>query len=376
MKRLILLMALAITAVAPGGAAQAHKPGDSYLALTVEDDRLTGKWDIALRDLEHAIGLDRNGDRAITWGEVRARHDEIAAHALARVTIGSGSGVCTLAPAEQLIEEHGDGRYASLAFVGACPTMIETLDLTYNLMFDLDALHRGLISVQAGAVIQSRVLGPDGNHVRFDIQTPDLLAQSFGYVEEGIWHIWLGPDHLLFLVTLLMGTLVRRTKDGWRIEPSARRALVAILGIVTAFTLAHSLTLSLAVLKLVSLPSRLVEVLIATSIILAALNNLYPLVTRRLWLLALGFGLIHGFGFAGALSELGLPSSALALSLLSFNIGVEIGQLVVVGLFMLTVLAARTIRVDWAPVAAFGQLAVVTIGAVWLAERVAITLLG
>lgn len=127
----------------------------------------------------------------------------------------------------------------------------------------------------------------------------------------------------------------------WRPATTLRTVLLETTGIVTAFTLAHSLTLSLAVLGVVNLPSRLVESVIALTVLLAALNNLFPVVTTRRWSLAFVLGLIHGFGFASALWDLGLPTDALALALASFNTGVETGQLTIVAVVLPLAFALR-----------------------------------
>jgi hypothetical protein len=147
-----------------------------------------------------------------------------------------------------------------------------------------------------------------------------------------------------------------------------RRALVELVAVVSAFTVGHSITLALAALDVVDPPSRLVESLIAASVVLAALNNVVPLVQRRLWLIALGFGLIHGFGFAGVLRELGLPDQSLLVALLGFNVGVELGQLAIVALFVPLMWALA--RLDLHPRAAMlGSGAIAAVALWWLVER-------
>jgi hypothetical protein len=142
-----------------------------------------------------------------------------------------------------------------------------------------------------------------------------------------------------------------------------------IVNIVTAFTVAHSLTLSLAALDVVQLPSRLVESTIAASVALAGLGNLYPAMMARRWMIAFGFGLIHGFGFAAVLTDLGLPHDSMLLSLVSFNLGVELGQLAIVAAFLPS---AYLIRRSWSYprlVLTGGSLAVIVIALVWFTER-------
>jgi hypothetical protein len=142
-----------------------------------------------------------------------------------------------------------------------------------------------------------------------------------------------------------------------------------VLKIVTAFTVAHSLTLSLAALGMVKLPVRLTESAIALSVALAAANNLWPLIRERGWMVAFAFGLVHGFGFATALSDLGLAKGALALPLIGFNLGVEIGQLAIVAVFLPAAFALRRTWLYQDPLLRFGSALIVVVATAWCAER-------
>jgi hypothetical protein len=157
-----------------------------------------------------------------------------------------------------------------------------------------------------------------------------------------VHHILIGYDHVAFLLCLLLPVVLRRDGGQWRPAVTLRSTALQATAIVTAFTVAHSITLSLAALGWVVPASRWVEVAIAASVVLAALNNVRPVITQRLWLAGFGFGLVHGFGFAGALSELGLPAGARVLSLLGFNLGVEAGQLALVLVFLPLLFVVRT----------------------------------
>jgi hypothetical protein len=155
-------------------------------------------------------------------------------------------------------------------------------------------------------------------------------------------------------------------------EPNRRSAplWIEVVKVVTSFTVAHSITLSVAALGILSFPARLVESAIAASVVLAALNNIRPLVTRRLWLIAFGFGLVHGLGFASVLADLALPRDALLLALLGFNLGVEVGQLVLVGLFFGLVWAWRRLDVIWPQWAMPLPACIIAIVAgIWFIER-------
>ena len=369
-------------------AAQAHKPSDSYLTLKVDGSTLTGHWDIALRDLDFALGLDADGDGNITWGEVRARHAEIAAYAAARLALLGDGQNCALNIGVQQVDSHTDGAYSVLPLKVSCPAtaagtdpkLPATLALRYTLFADLDPQHRGLLNLQTAEGTRTAVLGPQASQQSFALGAAEAGAtwsQFLTYVREGVWHIWIGFDHILFLLSLLLPAvgvwLARpsRLPEPVRWQPAERfsQAGFDVLRIVTAFTVAHSITLSLATLGWVSLPSRLVESLIAASVVLAALNNVWPLFHGKRWWVAFGFGLIHGFGFATVLADLGLPPEALALALVGFNVGVELGQLAIVALFLPLAFWLRRSTFYRRGVLIGGSLLIALLAAVWLVER-------
>jgi len=365
--RLALLFTLALCA----GSALAHKPSDSYLALRVDGAALEGQWDIALRDLEYAIGLDADGDGAITWGELRARQAEVAAYALARLALHADGSACRPDMRALLVDEHSDGAYAVLRFDARCDTAPQrTLAIGYSLFADLDPTHRGLVRVQHGTLTASGVLGPDQPRLEVRLGESSRLRQFFEYAREGARHIWIGIDHVLFLVSLLLPAVLVYGARAWTPAPRFAPAFWDVFRIVTAFTVAHSITLSMAALGVLALPSRLVESVIALSVVLAALNNLYPLVLGRRWAVACGFGLVHGFGFASVLADLGLPRDALLVSLVGFNLGVEAGQLAIVALFLPAAFLARRHPLYRRLVFAGGSLAIALVASLWMLERI------
>lgn len=364
--RLALFICIALAAVS----ALAHKASDSYLNVTLSEAGVKGQWDIALRDLDYAIGLDGDDNGEITWGEVKARQQDIAAYAMARLSINAEGAVCPLKVTGQLVDEHSDGAYAVVRFDVACTANPRSLELTYQLFFDIDPQHRGLLRLQNGEQTQTTIFSPEVTSKRFDLgDKGGSLPQFLAYTKEGIWHIWIGFDHVLFLVSLLLPAVLVLSHKTW--QPAARfgGAFLEVLKIVTAFTLAHSITLTLAALEVVSLPSRLVESLIAVSVMLAALNNLYPLVHGRRWVVAFAFGLIHGFGFASVLVDLGLPKWALLSALLGFNVGVEIGQAAIVAVILPLAFALRATWLYRTVVLGAGSWLIVAIATLWFAER-------
>jgi len=365
MTRIVALLACVLLS-AP---AFAHKASDAYLTIERDGRSLRGQWDIALRDLDNALGLDANADGDITWGEVRSRQADIGAYAISRLQVSSGGERCSLSPTAYLIDTHTDGAYAVMTFTGACPQPGPTLALDYRLFEGLDPQHRGLLNFVENGQSRSVVFGADTPHRIVGGDSSGPVRQFATYLNEGVWHIWTGFDHILFLLSLLLPAVLVRHHDRWQAGASFRASFIDVAKVVTAFTLAHSITLSLAALSIVVLPSRLVESGIALSVVLASLNNVFPVVANGRWIAAFGFGLLHGFGFAGALHDLGLPAGSLALSLAGFNLGVEAGQLAIVMLFLPLAFALRSTWAYRRMVFAGGSVAIATLASVWLVER-------
>jgi hypothetical protein len=367
MRRLLLLLLL----VAAGGA-QAHKPSDSYLTVYADGKTLRGQWDVALRDLEFALGLDADGDGAITWGELKAKRRDVEAYAFSRLKLLADGNACAAEPEALLVDDHTDGAYAVMRFAARCPGEgYAAIELEYSLFFDLDPTHRGLVRVERGADSVTGVLSPEKPRMQIGAEGRSLLQQLGDYVREGVWHIWIGFDHILFLLSLLLPSVFvfSISRKQWVPAERFRDTLWDVFRVATSFTVAHSITLSLAALSIIQLPSRLVESTIALSVVLAALNNVWPLVHGRRWMVAFGFGLIHGFGFASVLADLGLPRQALLTALVGFNLGVELGQLAIISAFLPP---AYALRRSWAyrrVVFVGGSVLIALIAAVWLAER-------
>lgn len=358
-----LFLVLLMLAIAP---AYAHKPSDSYLTLNVEGTSVDGQWDIALRDLDFALNLDQDGNGELTWAEIRSQHGLIADYALGRLTLADDAGACSVTAGEQLIDMHTDGAYTVLRFKAVCPGAPDALTVGYRLFAELDPQHKGLLKLQVGDTTSSAIFSPDNARQTLSLRTSSRWSQFADYLTNGVWHIWVGFDHILFLLSLLLpAVLVPKIKGQGQ---TLRAATLDVLKVVTAFTLAHSLTLTLASLHLVALPSRWVESAIAASVVVAALNNLFPIFHGKRPLAAFAFGLIHGFGFASVLADLGLPQGALALSLFGFNAGVELGQLATVAVFLpFAFLTRRT----WfyRQLMTTGSALIALIAAVWLVER-------
>jgi hydrogenase/urease accessory protein HupE len=352
--------------------AQAHKPSDAYLQLQVQGSHIEQRFDIALRDLERDLALDANDNGQLEWGEVHTRWNDIAQTAQQGLSLTADGQACTPGPlGSPQLDEHSDGRYAVLMRRWACPADIRQLDVGYTLFAQTDPTHRGIAHVQHGAQSDTAVLVPTAASHRFEVAAGDGPPTGFaGFVLEGMHHILIGTDHILFLLALLLpAVLVRTKRNGWQAAPQLRPVLLDVLRVVTAFTVAHSITLALAAFDVVNPPSRWVESIIAASVVLAALNNLYPVICEGRWKLTFVFGLVHGFGFASALKDIGLTKAGLALPLFGFNLGVELGQLAIVAIFFAVVWTLRDTRLYRGAGLRAGSVAITLLALGWLVER-------
>jgi hypothetical protein len=370
MIKLITVLLLILPTLALG-----HKPSDSYLTINVEDrGTLSGQWDIALRDLERAVGVDQDRDARVTWGELKARRAELEDHILSRLTVTARDGdreqVCTLDSDGLKVDDHVDGAYAVFLLTGDCGLSPLSLTLNYRLLFDRDASHQGLVEVRYGDQ-PGQPVALSNQHREQTLRRDGSggLAALATFFWQGVHHILIGYDHILFLLTLLFPAVLVWRQGAWQPKESMREALLTTLGIVTAFTVTHSLTLALASLGLVNLPSWLVESAIAITVGLGALSNLAPRYFPRRWVMALVFGLIHGLGFAAVLADLGLDGGSLVLTLLGFNLGVEAGQALIVLVFVPAAFLVRRTAAYRRWFVPIGSVAIIAIATIWAVDR-------
>lgn len=355
--------------------AWAHKPSDAYLELRAQGNQIQLRWDIALRDLDLLLDLDTNRDGQLSWSEVKRRHPEIARNALESMNLQTSAGACKPGPVEHALVQHSDGVYAVMNLTSQCLSRADQVQISYRMFGELDPSHRAI--VKHGET--STVVTPNGNPVSLKLGSGAASAPETGisdsssilsHIQNGMHHILVGWDHLAFIVLLVLPAVLRRQNGRWLAEHDARASLKGILLTVTAFTLAHSITLSAAVLQWLNPPSRWVESAIALSILVAAAMNLLGTNRARWWPVAMLFGLIHGFGFASALNDAGLGGGSLAIGLVGFNLGVELGQLAFIVLLWPLIWFTRNLR-HWsqAAVPAVSSLLAIA-GGIWLLERV------
>ena len=339
--------ALAIPAVA-------HPVPFSYLDLQLQPDAIEVSLVAHIYDLAHDLGISPI-ERLLEPGFVAERAAAIRSLVVPRLQISIDGRPLKIEWSDPEILQ--DRQSLKLRFRYPISSAPGTSAVN-TVMFPYDPNHQTFVNVYERDEITSQFI-LDHNHTQteyFSGNRQGVFAVVRKFIAEGIHHILIGPDHLLFLVgLLLLGGTIRR-----------------LTVVVTSFTIAHSITLSLAALNILNPPARLIEPAIALSIVYVGADNILAKGGRdvRAWI-ALAFGFIHGFGFANVLREMGLPSRALTWSLFSFNLGVEIGQLIVV-VAVASALAALRSRSEWAGrhVAFAGSIVVIAAGAFWFVQRV------
>ena len=347
----------------------AHSASNGFVSMKVAGANISGALELALRDGELAVGLDDDSDGKVTWGELRSHQRDLETYVGEQFSIGATDAPCPLNFTALQVNDRVDGTYLWLPFNAVCPKELSELAIGYRVLAGIDPSHRGLLTLTAAGVTQTGMLGGQSGPQRFSFDRPAAWTAFVEYLHSGVWHIWSGIDHLLFLLSLLLPAVLVRRQGNWEAVPLARAAFYNIIKVVTAFTLAHSITLTLAALDVVRLPSRLTESIIAASIIVAALNNVFPKITAGRWRIAFGFGLLHGFGFASVLADMGLPPGARLLSLVAFNLGVELGQLAVVLAVMPLAYAIRKTVFYRRAVMPWGSSIIASLALAWLFQR-------
>ncbi len=350
------LRAILVVLALLGGSwsADAHPAPFSFVDISIRNGAVDVTAVVHIWDVAHEYGIENPND-LLDQGLVDERVSRLGALLNERLTLSVDGRPVVLRDwsVPELLAERQAVRVRAQGELDQAPGRLE---LSAEL-FPYDPNHQTFLNFYESDLTAQAILGGDDTSYEYFVGSRQgrwAVVQKF--VPAGVHHILIGPDHLMFLIGLLL------------LGGSAKQ----LLAVVTAFTLAHSITLSLAVLNVVTPPGRLVEPIIALSIVYVGVDNLMSRGGKdvRVWI-AMIFGLIHGFGFASVLREMGLPSGALGWSLFSFNLGVEFGQLAVVlaVAVMLSAIRARSAVVGERVVVA-GSIVVIAAGAFWFVERV------
>jgi hypothetical protein len=330
---------------------------------------------MTIADINQVLSLQLPTDGSVSKDQLSTHIPALQAYYADRVKIGLPGG---LQLDEFVMTNLTLAQYVSMPFAFEnLPSVPKEIAYDYNILFDIDTDHRGFLVIEndwrSGTFDAETnialVFSPDDTKRSLDLTSSTVMTGYYEMVKLGMHHIWEGIDHVLFLLALLLPSVMYRLKKDWLAQEKFREAFIYVVKIVTVFTLAHTITLTAATLNVVSLPSRLVESIIAISIAITALDILYPIFRGRIWMIVFTFGLFHGFGFASVLAQYAIPTSYMTFSLLAFNIGVEIGQVaIVIAVFPLLYL----MRGSWVYqqiVMRYGAIALIIVSLYWFIER-------
>ena len=352
-----MLLGLLI-AIGLAGAASAHETTRSYLTLDRQQSDVTAKLRVAFRDIEVAVWIDENLDGQITWGETTRRIDALTDYVTSALRFDT-TAECQMRRSDAGASQDSGIAYLDLTFQVQCPDPQADLRVTSRMFAEFDPDHRLFLTATAGPASINTLLWSAENSVLLTADSGGAPSSFFSYFKEGVRHLLQGADHLVFLLVLVLPAVAA--------GGNTRRALLGVLAAVTGFTLAHALTLAAATTSLLRPPTALIEVLIAVSIVVTAIDNLRPFIPAPRTAVAAFFGLIHGFGFATALGGLQLSGIGLATALIGFNLGIEAAQ---IG-FVLVLLPALLVVGHGRLLMRIGSVAAVAIGIYWVWARVA-----
>jgi len=365
--------------------ADAHIVNQSYIFLRVyETSGIEGRFEMSARELNKVFGTNLGKD--FTLEEIEPYLDEIKAYLLKNTSFASPLGKHEIVLKDEVEIQYIDlGNFIKVHFkLKNTEAIPDELTVNYSAVFEKDDTHRGFLITEynwkAGVINEEMNISLDfapGRTVDTMSLTDVSVWKGFvAMVRQGVWHIWIGIDHILFLVALILPSVVRRKENAtgyslsnWEPVLKFKPAFYYILKVITFFTIAHTITLTLASLEIITMPSRIAESIIAFSIGLAAFHNIRPIFKGRDWVIAFVFGLFHGFGFASVLADLGLTNDFLTISLLGFNVGVELGQLIIIALIFPVLYLLRNRKI-YNKILVYGSVILIVVSLYWFIERV------
>jgi hypothetical protein len=368
-KKLFAIVLLCLGAWTVSPAAHAHAQSTSYLLAELRPDGpVPLRWDLSVHDLIWSVFIDADYDGVATWKEILDARPAIVNAVLGQISVTRGGGVCPLRIDDFALADRAGQNYLSLAMTAEC-AMPGRLGISGPLFMVGDASQRVLLSAVRGEENLAGVLSA-AEPSWSEPAKVSAWASFARFIGEGVWHVLIGYDHIAFVLLLLLPSVMRSVDGRWQGAAGFGPVTRDIVTIVTAFTIAHSTTLALAVTGTVVLPVQPIEIAIAASIAVAGLLNLLPRLSGWRLPLAFGFGFVHGFGFANALGEIDAAGSSLLPLLAGFNVGVEVAQLGIVALVLPFIYLARRTRWYSAGVLPLGSCVLGAAGVVWLVQRI------
>lgn len=370
-----------------------HAPDQSMIFLRIYENGMGGRFEMEVKDINITLGT--NLDAGISEDDIAPHLTQLKNYFIENSKFESSLGnheVVFNDELEILLLDLGTFVIMDFDLTNGNPVP-DALDITYTGVFDKVSNHQGVVVVEynwkAGIfnneALISLIFTPSSTTQTLDLTDASVMKGFLTMIWMGIWHIFIGLDHILFILALVLPAVVVLLKKGdskvflparvpglgsvnnWKPVDKFKPAIIYVITIITFFTISHCITLSLAALDIFNLPSRLVETLIALSIALAAWHNIKP-IFKKDWVIAFGFGLFHGFGFASVLGDIGLSGEYMVLSLLGFNLGVELGQVAIICVVFPILFLLRNTKY-YARILVYGSLLLIVISLYWFVER-------
>lgn len=349
--------------------AMAHDPGLSFVNIELNRGKLSTHIIFARKDLERFVQLDKHNFFSIddTHIEDRQIKLELTQFILSAVELYVAEKKL---PAE-IIDIEVDTSDAVHFKLDYLTVTGESLLIHSSMIDKFSPGHRQIVKVRKNnQLVNSRILSARQPRFQLDLPELDQWSQFLSFMIDGVWHIWIGFDHILFIITLILPAVLLLNQKQWQPQSNLKQIIKQTVYVISAFTVAHSLTLALTVFDVISLPIQIIESVIAASVIIAAFNNIFIWVNQRLWLLAFVFGLVHGMGFASVLNEIGLYSYNQLITVIGFNLGVELGQIVIISIILPVLYSLRKYRFYKPVLMQSGSMIIIVIASMWFLERI------
>jgi hypothetical protein len=371
------LFALIAIFLLPASSAFGHAKGEDYIFINIQEQAIEGEFQINIDELRDKLGIGIPDLGSAEVGILTESEETVYAYIRENFSISpQGDSPYPITFAGVKIGKNIE-KFVSYPFRIDAESIPDKLTVRHNMFYQGDKNHRGLLLVQYnaktdknyGAEHTALIFNPNNSVQDLDLKNIPGLLKLRQMIVQGMWHIWIGIDHILFLLALILPTVLVRNGVEWRPVSRPAPAVRSLLAIVTIFTLAHSITLFLAAFNVVQVGERLVESVIALSIAMVALNNIFQWVSRGSLFTIFFLGLFHGLGFASVMGNLPFRMVDLVKMVVMFNVGVELGQIaIVVALF--PILYWLRLNVRYVPVVLKGgSWLLAAVGGYWFVQR-------
>ena len=381
----VFILVLTIAILCYSSISHAHQFSTAHAKLEPNGtNQYQGYIAVSLEDLQQTLAIDPNNDGELKWQEVIDSMPVIQSYLTNHITVWQSPENRTTennnTPTITCLTEWSNAPELSelyseillhISVTITCPTNTEAiseLNFKYSVFFDTLSDHKLLLSWLYNNNESYFIIDSNQQQVDLNFTSTSVLNTISFYLYQGVIHIWFGLDHVLFVLALILPFAWLKFRQG-RFSSTQRLVLRDLVILITSFTLAHSITLTLTALNLLSIPSKWAEIGIAISVAFTAINIITQWV-KKLGVITFLFGLLHGMGFAGALSELGLSQTHKISSIVAFNLGVEIGQVAII--FLLYPMLSRLRRTQTLQYTLVPTLAVLIalMGGYWIIERI------